>query len=316
MERIDQLRSSRNSPHQIFGEYLKMRAKSADIFLIFEGKHCSSLYIKWVTQQLGSRKIGGQVIARGKKNVLALREIIRKNVNTCGNPDIYFVDKDYDDQPRLGTFCDVYVSRGYSIENEVSSWDVLEPYIRAYFDLADSSDQEALLAAKRSFHQIFEAYINQSKECQRVIFICSTRSLYCLPGENIFKYLDIDWHNANVRQTYLSIDALLCALKIESKDRNEILTQLIEGEASFDTLDPTLDWRGKFHFSFVKKFLMYLRDARNAGTLPFSRPAKVDVDPSHPGVIGILGTFSPTPKCLLEFLNACLTQPNFSQISK
>lgn len=314
MERIDQLRNARNSPHVSFMEYLKMRSKSADVFLIFEGRQCPSLYMKWVTQQLKCGKIGGQVIARGKKNVLALREIIQKNVNTCMNPDMYFVDKDYDDEPKLGTFSDVYVSRGYSIENEVSNWDVLEPFIRAYFDIADSSDQDALLAAKSSFHQIFASYIHQSKECQRVIFICRTRSLHCLPGESVFDYLNIDWSNANVRQTYSSIEALLSALKVEGKDRSEILTQLIINDASFDSLDPTRDWRGKFHFSFVKKFLIFLRDARSAGTLPFSRPSKVDADPSHPGVLGALGGFSPTPECLLVFLRTCLSQPKFSRI--
>jgi hypothetical protein len=218
--------------------------------------------------------------------------------------------RDYDKEPRLGTFKNVYVTRGYSIENEVSNWLVLERFVRAYFDIADSDDHEALTKAKNKFHQLFDEYIAQSHEFQRVIFICRTGSMQCLPGENVFDYLNIDWSNAIVRQTYTSLDMLLSALKIKAEDRHKVLQRLLLNDADFACLDPTLDWRGKFHFSFVKKFLTFLRDARTAGTQPFSRPSKVDSDPAHPGVIGALGSFSLAPDCFVAFLKSCFDQPH------
>lgn len=305
MDRIDQLRNARNSPHVSFMEYIKMRSKSANVFLIFEGRQCPSLYVKWITQQLQGVQIGGQIIARGKKNVLLLRELIHRNATTCLNQDMYFVDRDYDVEPKLGTFKDVYVTRGYSIENEVSNWVVLEPYIRAYFDIADNDDQEALVNAKDRFHQLFTAYLAQSHECQRAIFICRTKSIHCIPGESVFDYLSVDWNNTTVRQTYTSIEKLLSALKIGEADQNEVLRDLTTSDIDFDSLDPVLDWRGKFHFSFIKKFLTFLRDARTTGAQPFCRASKVDSDPAHPGVIGALGGFSPAPECLVSFLKSC-----------
>lgn len=285
-----------------------MRSRSAELFLIFEGRQCPSVYVKWITQQLNGIQIGGQIIARGKKNVLLLRELIKRNAKTCTNKDLYFVDRDYDIEPKLGTFTDVYVTRGYSIENEVSSWAVIESFIRAYFDIADNADQEALTKAKEKFQGLFDLYLAQSRECQRVIFICRTKSFDCLPGDSVFDYLNVDWDNAVVRQTYSSIDQLLLALKIDEVSRNEVLRLLSGNDTNFDCLNPMLDWRGKFHFSFVKKFLTFLRDARTKGTHPFCRPSKVDSDPAHPGVIGALGSFSPAPECLVSFISSYVNQ--------
>ncbi|MFC7207507.1 DUF4435 domain-containing protein [Comamonas endophytica] len=152
MDRVDQLRAARSSPHVSFTEYLKLRAKSTGIFLIFEGKQCPTVYVGWLRQLLKKcTELGAQIIARGKKNVLSLRELILKNPETAKDNNLYFVDRDYDVEPKSGSLPDVYVTRGYAIENELIDWNIIENFIRAYFDIADYYDNEALEIAKKDF---------------------------------------------------------------------------------------------------------------------------------------------------------------------
>lgn len=304
MERTDQLRAARNSPHVSFMEYVKLRSRCCGIVLVFEGRQCPSIYINWINQFLRETRIGGQIIARGKKNVLLLRDLIQRNSSSRSDCNIYCVDRDYDSEPKQGTYSDVYVTRGYSIENEVIGWSVVESFIRAYFDIADSEDHDALAATGENFRQVFSSYIAESREFQRVIYICRTRSLNCLPGESAFSYLAVDWENATVRRTHASLDELLVALKINENDHAAIQQHLDSVEVDFASLDPALDWGGKFHLSFVKKFLTQLKEARISGRRPFKRASKVDSDPAHPGVMGTLGGFSPPPQCLTAFLRS------------
>lgn len=310
MERIDQIRAARTSPHVSFTDYLILRTKCSGAVLIFEGRQCPSIYMRWVTQLLRESHIGGQIIARGKRNLLALRDLIQKNTTTSADRNIYFVDRDYDIEPKQGTYRDVYVTRGYSIENEVIDWSVVEPYIRAYFDIADSNDQDSLTNIREIFHQVFSTYIAESREFQRVIYICRTKSLVCQPGESVFQFLSVDWENAVVERTYASLDALFDALDIQVNDRATVMQCLNVDDADFARLNPALDWRGKFHFSFIKKFLTVLREARISGRHPFKRPSKVDADPAHPSVMGALGGFSPAPQCLAVFLSSLVDLHN------
>lgn len=302
MDRVDQLRAARNSPHVTFTEYIKLRAKCKDLVLVFEGKQCPSVYVGWLQQVIRSCVyVGGQIIARSKRNVLALRDLILNNPQTAHDKNLYFVDRDYDVEPTPESLPDVYVTRGYSIENEVVSWAAVSSYMRAYFDVADSDDQEALFDTEKVFQTAFQAYLTESRELHRVVYICRTKGIDCYPGDSVFTYIQVDWTSGAVHRSYTGVEELFEILKVDIAARSG-LAAFLAADDGFKDLDPVKDWRGKFHFSFLRGFLIYLRDARTGGSAPFKRRAKLTADPSHPSLMGLLGSLSACPETLALFV--------------
>lgn len=302
MDRVEKMRAARNSPHVCFTEYIKLRAKSQGLVLVFEGKQCPTAYIGWLQQLFqGCYVVGGQIIARGKRNVLVLRDLILRNPQTGSDRNMYFVDKDYDLEPKLGSFPDVYVTRGYSVENELVLWSSLESFIRAYFDIADSEDQEALRFSGELYESTFSLYVEEARELHRVVYVCHRCGIDCFPGDSVFSYVHVDWVSGAVERSYQSQHELFELLRIDRNEWAKVAAALgvVDG---FDELNPVKDWRGKFHFSFVRSFLTYLKQARMSGVDPFKRVAKLNADPTHPSLIGLLGSISARPPCLTMFV--------------
>ncbi|NYT66896.1 DUF4435 domain-containing protein [Alcaligenaceae bacterium] len=304
MGRIDALRAARNVPHVAFSEYLKLKSKSNNgPILIFEGKQCPAYYINKVVAIIGS-PAAGQLIARGKAKVLELRDIILRNLSTADDLVLYFIDRDYDDYPALNEGHDVYVTRGYSIENEFFKWPVVEGFLRANFDIADAADHEALRLIEELFFTASLMYLDATAPLHKTVYVCRRNKIRCLPGDSAVDYISIDWQTPSIT---LNLDDanLLGSLNIHHDELPNV-TKLLAQAGTFDTLDRDMDWRGKYHFSFLRALLIFLAEGRVKGTWPFSRAAKYNVDPSHSGLISHLSSFTQAPPCLESFLRAAM----------
>jgi hypothetical protein len=306
MTRVEMLRAARGVAQVAFAEYLKIRASGAPI-LVFEGRQCPSFYIGKVVSILGTDSVK-QIIARGKRNVLELRDLIKRNLSTAKDVVVYFVDKDFDAAPTPGEFPDVYVTRGYSIENEYLKWGAVECFIRANFDIADASDEQALSELREFFELSLESYLRASTELHKTVYLCRTESIRCLPGDEITAFLRVDWMAQSVSAVYTSYDALFDLLSIGEADRSSI-TQKLPLPSQFEALEPVMDWRGKYHFHFLKLLLSHIAAARVKGARPFARGAKISVDPSHPSLLSSLSAHVGTPPCLVSFLRGSPLAP-------
>ena len=299
MTRADMMRQARNTVQVTFSEYLKIRTPDAQM-LVFEGKNCPTFYINRVTPLLDGRKIR-QLVARGKKNVLELRKLIERNLSTATDKVFFFVDRDFDQQPEPGEFDDVYVTRGYAIENECVHWTIIESFLRANFDIADADDESALNSLQSDFEMAINLYCNATKILNRMLFVCRRNSITCLPGDDITKFLEIDFGARTVRERFSTFVELASGLKVPSEKQFLAIAKMPLSE-DFEHLDWRLQWRGKYHFDFVRMFLIWVADARIAGSAPFKRAAKPVIDPAHPGLMGLMFAFVPTPLCLIDFV--------------
>ena len=72
------MRQERDSKTVLYSEYLKMKGKKDGFIVVFEGKECPSVYKNWF-RYLNFNRIVGQIISRGKRKLLELRELIKKN---------------------------------------------------------------------------------------------------------------------------------------------------------------------------------------------------------------------------------------------
>lgn len=302
MDRIEQLRASRDAPQVVFVDYLKIREQAkTDIVLIFEGKDCPAFYLGKINQLLAGHTFH-QLIPRGKKNVLNFRNLVKKNISTSSDKNIYFVDKDYDDSPASGDAIDLYVTRGYSIENELMDWNVIQSFIKANFDIADYDDMNAILSIKNIYENYLNQYLTKSKVVHQLIYFCRKSNIDCIPGGDIYSILSFDFKNAAISVQYVSIDDLLNKLKI-GIENHAVIKASYANFNGFDELDEMLSWRGKYHYSFLRKFLIHLHFLRTQGESPFIRKSKISIDPSHPSLLGLISAFASTPICLQLFVN-------------
>jgi hypothetical protein len=299
MMRAEMMRQARSTVQVTFSEYLKIRTPDAQI-LIFEGKHCPTFYIGRVATLLEGRKIG-QLVARGKKNVLELKELIERNCSTKNDRALFFVDRDFDRHPEPGEFDDVYVTRGYAIENECIHWPIIESFLRANFDIADADDESAIESLKNDFERVAGFYANAMKSVHRMIFVCQRNSIRCLPGDDAVRFLEVNFSTHAVNTRFTSLEELASLLQVPP-DQQPLAISKMPLAADFERLDWRLQWRGKYHFDFVRRFLIWAAAARIAGAAPFRRSAKPVVDPAHPSLLGSVFACVPTPLCLIDFV--------------
>lgn len=305
MTRVEMLRAARGGAHVAFAEYLKIRSTGVPV-LVFEGKQCPQFYINKIILILGARELR-QVIARGKRNVLELRDLIRKNLTTSKDVTLFFVDKDYDTRPAPSEFNDVYVTPGYSVENECVRWPIVEAYIRANFDVATADDEAAVAEVKAMYDSGWEAYVRESEELHKVVFVCRHSSTRCIPGDDLGAYFRIDWAAGIVSAKFASQDELFELLQIGAEDRPTVIARLADASA-FDSLDAQRDWRGKFHLSLVRSLLSHVAGRRIGGIAPFKRAARIGVDPTHPSLLAMMSAYVQVPDCLAGFLRAGFAQ--------
>lgn len=304
MTRVDNVRAARTSPHVIFSEYIKLRAKWKGLIVIFEGKHCPGVYVAWMSSAFPDRDFQ-QIITRGKRYSLELRDLIKKNLETNADLNLYFVDRDFDRTPGPGDCDDVYVTRGYAIENEMLEPRVLGRYLRAYFDVNSPVDNDIVDCACQIYSSMFDLYIAKSKDLQRVIYVCHQAVINCYPGEDVGLFFDIDWSKASVKERCQTLEQWLDVLKVALPDKVNVLAR-VGIEESFEEFDPTSRWRGKLHFDFLKKYLVHLADARRRGSPPFNEAAKIVSDPSHPSLMVQLAGFTQPPECFVTFVRKYL----------
>lgn len=301
MTRVEMMRAARTVVQVTFAEYLKIRTCAIPT-LVFEGKQCPSFYVGKIAAIAGGLEIR-QLIARGKRNVLELRDLIRRNLATRNDLVLFFVDQDFDKHPAPGELADVYVTRGYSIENELLGWSILESFVRANYDIADADDERALRDIQREYLAAWDAYCEASRDLHKLVFVCRRESVRCIPGDKLNRFFDIDWTVPRIQARFNSIGELAELLQVDAAARARVERE-IAGSIDFDQLEPQLRWRGKYHFDLAKGFLARAANSRLKGQPPFSRAAPLVVDPGHPGLLGALATHVPAPECLVAFVKS------------
>lgn len=307
-QRLAALRSARTSAHTVFAEYLQMRGKAAtDWILVFEGKECPMFYVGALARGWSETKYR-QCIARGKSNVLVLRSLIEKNKSTNEDSVLFFVDNDFDRQPKPGAFPNLYVTRGYSIENELIAPDIFEKVARANFDFSGHDDEVALTEMVEQYKVLFQKYVDVSHDLHKLVFVCRRASIVCQPGSSLNGLIQLEADESKIATLYFDIEELMDKLSIPNSDRPKV-KDLFMKDVEFSSLQPEIDWRGKFHISFFKNIFDRFRTMRESGMYPFKRASKVAFDPKHANAFPVYCSFAPLPACLVSFFSGHLGPP-------
>ncbi len=302
---LSQMRDAREEATPVFTDFVNYKNfHGSHVFCFYEGED-GYYYDPRVKEYLGTDKFI-TLIAKNKKKVLRVMELIQRNEIYNNVRTMFFVDHDFDESQPLNK--DLFETEGYSIENYYVGEEVFLRILRTAFHINEGNpDQEKCIRLYRKtfaqFHKIMAAF-NARVQFKHTI---SPDGIDCSFGN----------YNNN-RLVQISLGSVV------KKDEYEELLKDIDNRLDADAKklkkiknalekeqNPFMVFRGKNELHCFQKFLQLLKEAYN-GTANEStvlelqsnnNGIKVNFDPmNHP--LGTLSQYANTTQKLIDFIVA------------
>ena len=294
-----------------FRNFINLRAKySNNYILIHEGARCSFAYQSWFHKvNTNHANSSAHMHVNGKRDALKLHGLISKSKTHSNNNVLYFLDSDYNKLIDSERHPNIYLTDGYAIENEVLSANVVLRFIKQYFGLSGLHDHANSQKFRSDFDSVFEKYLRVARPVHFFVYFCAQKNTTCyLRDVRLCRdVLCIDFPNNDVRLKEGMVDGPFDVFKVSDEDRHAFIEESRSFEPDFALLDPTRDWRGKFHLEFLVAFLGYLveqRSERRDSPSGWGCGTRPPVDLRFDTVLSVLAHYVEVPKSLKSFLIA------------
>lgn len=292
---LDTMREGRRTPRVALINYTTVRGKNPEkLICIFEGLEDLPYY-----ETIFNRTINidfASVIAKGKDQVLGLRDILLRNDDPDKNVR-FFVDHDFDGLKGHPPGEDIYVTDGYSIENHLVTKDILRSLLSSEYKCSAEAEYDAIERVSILFESFLDRFFEIMRPVNRAIYYARTHGVELKNIEDrVTEYVLVTLNGLSPTDNdYFS---LIGWPETEPK-------KFFEVEESFSKIDPHLQWRGKFIFDLFTKFLHALKIDRTKDS-PEHFPKKLGIkfDPNGE-IIRTLASLSEIPITLSKFLNSC-----------
>ena len=276
----------------IFQSYITSKSKK-DIFLFFEGKHDFKYYSARVSPYIGDREYG-VFHCNCKDNVIKVQEIIaNQSAHKNDKINLYFVDKDYDDNENIPN--DIYVTEGYSIENYYFTDMAIKRMLIGVIGLSEENKDDQV-----DFETVYSYLLKERDNIiDEIIF------------SNAWYYLQI--RKANEIDSVPNMSAIKEYEEIKNINDISILEGLVENaiEVTEDELvkqieimkaDPIKILRGKYLTqSLTSIFRTIFKDAgKKENRRWFLKKRKIQINLAD--IISDLSAYADTPKSLISYI--------------
>ncbi|NHH85879.1 DUF4435 domain-containing protein [Cobetia sp. MB87] len=304
MSRVDQLKDAKSSDSVKFKEFMRIVANNKRP-VFFEGEDEKYYTIRVNNYYRGIDWVG--VNAKGKTNVLALREKIKKHPRYKDINSMFFVDADFDDNSKLAAYEDVYVTPCYSVENFYFSEKVFISILSAEFGVSEfNEDSECYRTVLDLYRETVSQYIEAIKPFNCLVYNLKNKKKEGAfsGGLNLsdikFESL-VDVNIGSVTKVYdefnpQSIFNKLNGYEIDPADHNaDFLQQDSNG----------MKLRGKQNLEFFRRFIEKLKNDRNSrepARVFFSRRSTVRITLTKDNILSDISQYADTPQCLQDFL--------------
>ncbi|CDN92995.1 hypothetical protein BN949_02142 [Agrobacterium tumefaciens] len=292
---VDHLKNARKSPAVLKIRLLKLReVKPGALVFAFEGDDDKIAYYQWI-KRIRPNLPYEPLPCRGKKQVLALKRMLDRDLNGLQRNVYYFVDRDFDLNENLdGT---VFVTDRYAVENYLVEPAVLEDILKNEFhcDVAPIARTTAIELFKSKYGQ----FLALTKEVNRRIYV-GIRSKKNFQGHFPDKIGPLA--TVTLRDVVKNFDhANNVIVYAEEPSAEQVATFASE----FDELIPELRYRGKFAYAFFWAWLECLIaercDASSAIFVDADKNRRANV---HEMTFGAMASKSEMPIGLKEFVEA------------
>jgi hypothetical protein len=290
---LEKMRASRNSPQVALISYTTVRGKNPEkLICVFEGYE-DLPYYETVFNRVGNSTAFTSIIAKGKDQVLALRQALKQN-HYQDNKVRFFVDHDFDGLKGHASGDDIYVTEGYSIENHLADSGILSSLLQSEFKCCADEDDGAVKRVSALYDEFLTVFFEIMRPVNQAIFYARThdvklKNIEDRIGEYFLFTLDsiADKHSDHFNLIGWPAD---------------IARDISSVEEVFSKMDPRMDWRGKFIFELFVKFLHHLKNDRTSDAPKlFSKKVGVKFDPNGE-IIRSLASLSTIPPSLTAFV--------------
>jgi len=275
---------------------------------IVEGED-DPLFYSSIYSRIGVENPDVFFVANGKDNVLALREHLAKSLEAPrGGFNTFFVDKDFDGTKGKVGGSDLYVTPTYSFENLLICPIAVRALLVSDFRLGTAECVGDIKRVLEKFEKLIADHAKELEEVNSLLYwirkkeSSGIRVLQTSIDPNEPKYATLRSNDLSVKKQASRAElASLLKLNVDLED-----VVLAETSAEFKLLVPKRDWRGKFIFHLLCKFISVLVEDRNCQiSIHFSQgKGKVSLDTSGRGLIRALALACEIPVCLKEFARA------------
>lgn len=228
--------------------------------------------------------------ANGKKNVIALYNIIKSRPEYSNLKQLYFVDQDYDTNESIPD--DIYITLGYSVENFYVSKNSYIKILEGIFHIDITNPKFS--KCEKLFDDRLKDFIYAVKDfCAwyRFIRINGIRASIRLGESFPSEYAKIEISGIQ-RENYSIVD-----LNNAYPDVPDVTQEQLDQELT--NID-TMSIRGKYVLQFIESIISFLvKDSKNGKIYSDS---KIEFESNRKTLLTRLSAYADTPDCLRKYI--------------
>lgn len=286
------LRESRHFPSRKKMEISKIRADHRDMaVVVFEGKEDKLVYRPWFKRCAETVRYE-PVVAEGKKAVLAVRAMIKRDVTGQFDGVFFIIDRDYDDYQGDDPGEEIFCTDRYAIENYLVDADVVDSIMCDNFHCSGAGHRRAEVID--AFRSALNEFCELVRPVNERVFFARRLGLKLTGGiPELARYLVIDVDGCHQKTEFP--DGFVGLEREPNYDETSDLSR------EFSQMNPALRHRGKFLMEFFRKWMRAVAED-GASEVPrlFGSKLKGVVDPNQIG-LGSMAIVSPMPDGFAEF---------------
>ncbi|MHC2115976.1 DUF4435 domain-containing protein [Stenotrophomonas geniculata] len=256
MDLVNQMRQSRGSAASLKALLSTLRSKIPDRAIVaLEGKDDVPVFESWIGRSSESFE-WEPFVSNGKRNSIALRNLLIRDTTDLSRNVFFIVDHDYDGLGDSPAGQDIYVLPGYSIENFLATASGLDSVLKGTFGLHSKPDLRAL--AIDFFNRNFAIYCNHLLEPCGILWAARKSGAKGVEAKDAV----IDYFNFSAAGISARNDRQIAELiRLEENLDPE---QMLEGKAELSRKDLSLWIRGKYVYAFFQKCCQILHGDLNS----------------------------------------------------
>ncbi|EKT4106233.1 TPA: DUF4435 domain-containing protein [Stenotrophomonas maltophilia] len=254
---VERMKAAVGTSAELKLRLINLRSQLANaLIFVFEGDDDRAVYGAWM-RQIDRGMVYEPFTCKGKSAVLRLKVSVDRDAAGLGDGVFFFVDHDFDGSRGVELNRNLYVTDGYSMENDLINWMAIEETLKV--ELNCHSSPGARAALRNLFDAAYDSYLRASSDINFLIFAVRKLGVGtegALPN-SVGRCVDISIDGA-VRN--FSVDAATVVRPVREISEFE-LTALAD---DFLRLEPRARYRGKFSFSFLINWLSIVASERRS----------------------------------------------------
>lgn len=291
------MRMSRNSTAVLKHGLITLRSQVGELAIfVFEGVDDKIVYHHWVNR-INPDLEYEPYVCEGKRYVLRLLDAVNSDLNGLKDAVYFFVDKDFDDISEHPICDNLFVTDCYAVENYLVNPHTFAGALRTHFHCTGGLERRNALV--EFFSDLYSRFLEVSAEINFRTYSSRKLGINCVLPDKISKIANVE---------LMSVESLDTDVKqIVRLEREPTEEEERELRAAFSALNSVNDYRGKYAYMFLKRWIdLAVKDRNSDGESQLFEGMKTK-SKATPVTLDCLASKSRMPKGLSTFVREVQT---------